>query len=93
MKAKKTPMRRCVGCMESKPKMSMLRIVADANGDVIIDKSGKANGRGIYLCPDAHCYAIARKKKAIGRNLDINLSEEQQEKLFLELLNYERKNP
>lgn len=93
MKAKKTPMRRCVGCMESKPKMSMLRIVADANGDVIIDKSGKANGRGIYLCPDVDCYAIARKKKAIGRNLDINLSEEQQEKLFLELLNYEKKNP
>jgi predicted RNA-binding protein YlxR (DUF448 family) len=92
MKAKKIPMRRCVGCMESKPKMSMLRIVADEKGDVIIDSTGKANGRGIYLCPEANCIAIARKKKAIGRNLEINLSEQQLDSLFEELLKHERKN-
>lgn len=93
MKVKKIPMRRCVGCMESKPKMSMIRLVADQSGNVVIDKTGKANGRGIYLCLDETCFATARKKKAITRNLEVSLTDQQLDQLFEDLSAYERKNP
>jgi predicted RNA-binding protein YlxR (DUF448 family) len=92
MKVKKIPMRRCVGCMESKPKMQMIRIVAQPEGSVKIDPSGKANGRGIYLCPNEECFSLARKKRAIGRGLQVEISEENLNKLFEELSDYARKN-
>lgn len=90
MKTKKIPMRRCVGCMESKPKRELIRIVAD-NGGARIDPTGKANGRGIYLCPDMECYAKARKKKAVGRGLNITIGEQELDNLFKELSDYEKK--
>jgi uncharacterized protein len=92
MKAKKIPMRRCVGCMESKPKKELIRIVAGAEGDIIIDPTGKANGRGIYLCPDPNCFMTARKRRAISRGLEIEVSELQLDKLFQELTEYAGKN-
>ncbi len=91
MKTKKIPMRRCVGCMESKPKRELIRIVAD-NGIPKIDESGKANGRGIYLCPDEGCYIKARKKKAIGRGLDITPGDQELDNLFKELSLHEKKS-
>jgi predicted RNA-binding protein YlxR (DUF448 family) len=54
--------------MESKPKHELLRI-AGFNGAVKPDPSGKANGRGVYLCRDMACFEKARKKKAISRGL------------------------
>ena len=92
MKAKKIPMRRCVGCMESKPKKELIRIVAGTEGDITIDPTGKANGRGIYLCPDPACFATARKRRAISRGLEIEVSEQQLDKLFQELTEYAGKN-
>jgi predicted RNA-binding protein YlxR (DUF448 family) len=71
MKTKKIPMRRCVGCMESKPKQKLLRI-ACIDGEVRPDPTGKANGRGVYLCRDMACFEKARKKKAISRGLMTN---------------------
>ena len=70
MKINKTPMRRCVGCMVSKPKSELIRIVAD-EGKPAIDPSGKMNGRGVYLCADTECFEKARKRKAIQRGLGI----------------------
>lgn len=90
MKAKKIPMRRCVGCMESKPKRELIRIVASEDGP-IIDLTGKANGRGIYLCPDTECFTKARKKKAIGRGLEIEIGEQELDNLFKELADHEKK--
>ena len=90
MKAKKIPMRRCVGCMESKPKRGWMRIVA-SDGIPKIDLPGKANGRGIYLCPDTECLAKARKKKAIGRGLEIEIGEQELDNLFKELAEHEKK--
>lgn len=89
MKTKAIPMRRCVGCMESKEKKDLIRI-AGYEGEVSIDKTGKAKGRGVYLCPSKECFEKAQKKKAIGRNLEMELSKEQVEKLFEELKQYER---
>lgn len=91
LKTKKIPMRRCVGCMESKPKNQLIRI-AGFEGEVSIDLTGKAKGRGVYLCPDTECFEKAQKKRAIGRNLEMELKTEQIEKLFEELKKYEKKD-
>ncbi len=93
MKVKKIPMRRCIGCMESKPKRELIRIVGTEDGRLLLDKTGKAPGRGTYLCPDTNCFAAARKKKAISRSLDMTFQEEQMNQLFEELKEYEEKNP
>lgn len=90
MKTKKIPMRRCVGCMESKPKRELIRIVATDAGPRI-DPTGKANGRGIYLCPDRECFLKARKKKAIGRGLETEIGEQELDNLFKELAVHEKK--
>ena len=89
MKTKKIPMRRCIGCMESKPKKELIRIVCDKEGNVSIDATGKAAGQGAYLCRSAACFAAARKKKAISRNLEAEITEEQMNALFEELKTYE----
>lgn len=92
MKTKKVPMRRCVGCMESKPKKELIRLVAAEDGKLLVDITGKANGRGAYLCPDSGCFALARKRKAIVRSLETSFSEEVLDSVFLELKKYEKKD-
>jgi len=70
MKNKKVPMRRCVGCMQSKEKPELIRVVV-CSDKAVVDPSGKMNGRGVYLCRDEACFDKAIKKKAIGRGLQI----------------------
>ena len=90
MKTKKIPMRRCVGCMESKPKKELIRIVGEGEHDLKIDAPGKANGRGVYLCPKGDCFAMARKKRAISRSLEMEISSQVLDRIFEELKQYER---
>lgn len=91
MKTRKIPMRKCAGCMESKPKSELIRI-AGYEGEVSIDETGRAKGRGVYLCPNQNCLKEAQKKRAIGRSLHMNLKDSQLEKLFEELGEYEKKD-
>ena len=91
MKEKKIPMRRCVGCMESKPKRELIRI-AGYEGAVSIDPGGKAKGRGVYLCPRHSCFETAKKRKAIQRGLAMEIRPEQMDALFEELKKYEKEN-
>ena len=77
-------MRRCVGCMESKPKRALIRIIKSEDG-VEVDPTGKANGRGVYLCRERDCFNLAKKKRAISRGLDVALSEEQLARLLEKL--------
>ena len=87
---KKIPMRRCVGCGESKPKQELIRITAREEG-AVPDPTGRANGRGIYLCKgSAECFAAARKKRAIARGLGIELSDNDLDALEKELSKYEK---
>ena len=66
---KKVPMRRCAGCGSSKPKQELVR-VAEADGKLLLDQTGKAGGRGLYLCKgDRTCLALAEKKRAFSRGL------------------------
>lgn len=75
MKTKKTPMRMCCACRQSKPKTEMIRIVKDKENNVSLDLTGKANGRGAYLCNDRQCFDRAIKSKAIDRALEMNIDE------------------
>ena len=88
MKTRKTPMRRCIGCMESKPKNELIRI-ACYEGKLTLDETGRAPGRGVYLCKSGKCAAIAKKKKALQRSLHVELDSTETEKVFEELMQYE----
>ena len=55
MKDKKIPLRKCISCNERKSKKDLIRLVKKGDKDVIIDKTGKANGRGAYLCLNLEC--------------------------------------
>jgi len=73
MKTRKVPLRMCLGCQEMKPKKELLRIVRTPEGSVEWDSTGKRNGRGAYICPDAACYKKAVKgrrfQKAFGADV------------------------
>ncbi len=73
---KKIPMRRCVATGEQCPKKELLRIVRTPAGELAVDLSGKANGRGAYLKKDPAAVAAARKNKALERALEVKIPEE-----------------
>ena len=50
---KKIPMRMCVGCRQMRPKKELLRIVRTPENEIRLDRTGKASGRGAYICPAA----------------------------------------
>jgi uncharacterized protein len=60
----------CVGCREMKPKMDLIRIVKNREGDIDIDLKGKAPGRGAYICNDIECLHKAIKNKLLDKALD-----------------------
>ena len=69
-------MRRCLGCNVSKPKKELLRIVRGVDGDVSVDLTGKANGRGAYICKSKDCMQKAIKTKRIERSLEVLVPED-----------------
>lgn len=73
---KKVPIRRCLGCYESKPKQDLCRIVKKTDGEICIDKTGKVNGRGAYICYSAECLEKAIKSKRIEKEFSFTISEE-----------------
>jgi len=74
-KPRKIPMRMCVGCREMKPKQSLLRVVKPQEGDAHIDRTGKAPGRGAYVCDNIDCLKKAEKIRALDRALDTRIEE------------------
>ena len=76
MTVKKVPLRRCAGCNEQKSKKEFVRVVRTPEGDIVLDETGKQNGRGVYLCPQKSCLQKARKAKRLERNLDTAIPEE-----------------
>ena len=65
---KKIPMRQCVGCGEMKSKKEMMRILKTAEDEIVLDVTGKKNGRGAYLCKSEECLKKARKNRGIERS-------------------------
>lgn len=87
MKLKKLPERRCVGCMEMKPKKELIRIVRNNEGEISIDPIGKKPGRGAYVCKNIKCFEEAYKTKRLERSLSHSIEEEIYAKLKEEICN------
>ena len=73
---KNIPLRMCCVCRESKEKKELLRIVKNKDGEIFIDPTGKANGRGAYICKNGNCAKEAEKKKALERAFNVSIDKE-----------------
>jgi predicted RNA-binding protein YlxR (DUF448 family) len=76
MKNNKIPERKCVACGEHKEKRQLIRIVKDSDGSVFVDETGKANGRGAYLCISGECLESAQKKRRLEGALKTKIPDE-----------------
>ena len=68
-------MRRCLATNESFPKKELLRIVRTPEGNVVVDVTGKANGKGAYISKSMEALELARKKKVLNRALECEIPE------------------
>ena len=75
-KTKKIPMRMCIACREMKPKLEMTRVVKNADGEIFADPTGKAAGRGAYICANPECLTMLSKKKLLHKAFSTNVSQE-----------------
>lgn len=73
---KKIPMRKCIATNESLPKKELLRIVRTPEGEVLVDLTGKQNGKGAYLKRSLEALEIAKKKNLLSRALETEVKEE-----------------
>lgn len=87
MKAKKIPMRKCLATGERFEKKNLMRIVKTPDGDVIYDKTGKANGRGAYLSKSIKAIEKAKKSKILNRHLETEVPESVYDELLKALTN------
>ena len=81
LKGRKIPMRQCIGCRESKAQKELVRIVKGEDKDdhsitVCVDRTGRINGRGAYLCNSLECFNRARKNHALNRVFKIDVADE-----------------
>lgn len=86
---KKIPLRRCLGCMEMKPKKELVRVVKNSEGNISLDTVGKAPGRGAYICKDIECLNKARKAKRMEREFSMQIPDGIYESLEAQLKNNE----
>ena len=84
-KQRKIPERQCLGCNQHKPKKELLRVVRTADGDILLDFTGKKSGRGAYICRDIGCLKKARKSKRIDRSLEVTVPEDVYDRMESEL--------
>ena len=78
-------MRQCVGCQEMKSKKEMLRVIKTAEDEIILDTTGRKNGRGAYLCFSKECLLKARKNRGLERSLKTAITPEVYDSLEKEL--------
>jgi len=78
-------MRKCIGCQEMKSKKEMIRILKTTDEEVVLDTTGKKNGRGAYLCLSMECLNQAIKSKGIERSLKMPIPQEVYDSLKKEL--------
>lgn len=70
----------CVVCREMKPKKDLIRVVVADDGKIIVDETGKLNGRGAYVCK-SDCVESLEKRKSFERALGGQLSDGLMEKI------------
>ena len=82
---KKVPLRKCIGCNEMKNKKEMIRVLKTTDNEIVLDATGKKNGRGAYLCFSKECLKNAMKNRGLERSLKRPIPQEVYESLEREL--------
>ena len=70
---KKIPMRSCAVTGERLPKKELIRVVRTPEGNVVVDETGKVNGRGAYLKKDVDTFNKAKKSKILNKKLEVEV--------------------
>lgn len=91
VQAKKVPLRKCTGCQEMKNKKEMMRILRTSEGEIVLDATGRKNGRGAYLCRSMECFEKAVKNKGLERSLKCQVPKETYESLKKEIELFEKR--
>lgn len=86
--AKKIPLRQCIGCGEMKNKKEMIRVLKNSEDEIILDGTGRKNGRGAYLCPSMECFKKAVKSKGLERSFKMAIPKEVYESLEKEMVQF-----
>lgn len=94
MANKKIPMRQCVGCREMKAKKDMIRVIKtsseeESKSEILLDTTGRKNGRGAYICPNNGCLNAAIKSKGLERSLKMPIPKDVYEELTKEMEEFE----
>ena len=82
---RKIPMRQCIGCREMKSKKEMLRVIKTPQDQVVLDTTGRQNGRGAYVCVSEECLEKAIACKGLERSLKFKIPQEVYEQLKEEM--------
>lgn len=90
MSVKKIPLRQCIGCGEMKSKKEMIRVIKTAEGKILLDATGRKNGRGAYLCPSMECFKKAVKGRGLERSFKMAIPREVYETLEKEMEEIDR---
>ena len=90
MSVKKIPLRQCIGCGEMKSKKEMIRVIKTAEGEILLDATGRKTGRGAYLCPSMECFKKAVKGRGLERSFKMAIPREVYETLEKEMEEIDR---
>lgn len=90
MGMKKIPLRQCIGCGEMKPKKEMIRVIKTPEDTIMIDATGKKNGRGAYICPSGECLKKAIKSKGLERSFKMSIPKAVYDQLTKEMESIDR---
>ena len=82
---KKIPTRKCVGCGEMRDKKEMIRVIKTPEGEICLDVTGRANGRGADICNSAECLRKAVKNRGLEKSLKAQIPEDILEQMNKEL--------
>ena len=85
MAQKKIPSRQCIGCMTSRPKKELVRVVRAPSGEISIDPVGKKPGRGAYVCRDPECLKKAQKARRFERAFSCKIEDAVYDAMYQEL--------
>ncbi|HUT18505.1 MAG TPA: YlxR family protein [Anaerolineae bacterium] len=81
MRRKHVPQRTCIACREARAKRDLVRLVRTPEGALVIDETGRRNGRGAYLCRQRTCWETALKRGQVGRALKMEIGEQEKDML------------
>lgn len=76
------PQRTCIGCLQTRPKRELIRIVRTISGAVEVDPTGKRSGRGAYLCKARACWETGLKREHLERALRTRVTPQNREELY-----------